>query len=122
MKRIAALGLVMCAAGCVAPGDGRYAGTMVMTQGVCGPGYEAGQPAQATLVLQDGKAEFVPNDGVAVLTGTIDGAGHVHVANTAPGADHKPFVQVFEGMRTGDSISGDYASPRCRAKVTVTLK
>ena len=103
--------------GCGAEGDGRYAGTMAVQQGDCGPGFSSS--TAATLMVREGKAEFAPNDGVTVLSGNMNGAGQVHVANTTPGADHKPFVQVFEGVRKGETISGQYASPRCRATVTL---
>ena len=117
MRLVIVVALLAGLAGCGAAGDGRYAGTMAVEQGDCGPGF--GSKAPATLMLRDGKAEFAPNDGVSVLSGEMNGAGQVHVANTTPGADHKPFPQVFEGVRKGEAITGQYASPRCRATVTL---
>ncbi len=112
------VGLVSCSS----TTNGRYVGDLSVEQGSC-----SSQPANAghiaaTLVLRGDKAEFAPDDGVAVLTGQIDSAGHLLVSSNAPGADHKPFREVFEGDRTGDKIRGKFATPLCRATVELSRR
>ena len=102
--------------GCAGPNDGRFVGHAVTTQGDCGLGFVAGR-STATLLLRSGAAEFVPSDGVTVLPGRVDDAGQVRTGSAAAGAEKKPFVQAFEGKRDGDRVSGQYATPRCRATV-----
>ena len=89
---------------------------------MCGTGFDAGGKAAATLIVQGNDAQFAPSDGVTVLKGHISPAGHVAAASTTDGADHKPFQQVFEGDRTGDRVTGRFASPRCRAAVVLSLR
>jgi hypothetical protein len=104
-------------AGCGAAGDGRYAGHLVTTQGDCGLGFDSQGNATATLTLRGSEAQFAPTDGVTVLPGHVDGAGHVLAGSNATGADKKPFPQVFDGSRAGEHVHGTFATPRCRASV-----
>ncbi len=109
---------VAALAGCSGGGT-RYTGSFATEQGVCGTGFDAGGKASATLIVDGDDVHFAPTDGVTVLTGHISAAGHILAASTAPGADHKPFQQVFEGDRSGDRVAGRFASPRCRAAVVL---
>ena len=90
-------------------------------QGVCGSGFDAGK-APATLIVHGGDVQFAPSDGVTVITGHITATGHVVATGVTDGADHKPFQQVFEGDRTGDRVTGRFASPRCRASGVLSLR
>ena len=111
---------VLALAGC-AEGSVRYAGMLTTTQGACGgAGMGAGGTAPATLIIRGGDAQFTPTDGVTVLRGQSRADGHVDAQSALPGADHKPFQQVFEGERDGTRITGRFASPRCRATVVLT--
>jgi hypothetical protein len=105
---------------CGPPSDGRYAGHVVTSQGDCGLGFDPQGTATATLILRGGEAQFAPTDGVAVLPGHIEGAGHVLAGSNAIGADKKPFPQVFDGSLTGERVHGTFATPRCRASVDLT--
>jgi hypothetical protein len=116
-------GLVLVGlAGCVAASDGTYVGVVSTELGACGPGFDSRGKTTATLVLHGADVQFAPQDGVIVLNGHMDAAGHVIATNTAPGMDHKPFQQVFEGDRNGDQVVGRFASPRCRATVQLTRR
>ncbi len=105
--------------GCAGGGD-RFAGTLTTDQGACGPGFDSAGKATSSLVIRAGKVQFAPSDGVLVLDGQENTAGHVTASSNAIGADRKPFPQVFEGDRTGDRITGKFATPRCRASVVMT--
>jgi hypothetical protein len=102
--------------------DGRYVGTVSTEQGACGVGFDAQGKATATLMLHDGDAKFAPSGGVLVLDGHVDSTGHVLVGSSAPGADRKPFVQVFEATRDGERVVGKFATPRCRATVELSRR
>ena len=104
--------------GCTATGnrDGRYAGAVDADAGVCGATKSHGN---ATLLLRGQDAMFAPDDGVLVLHGRVDAAGHVTASATAPGVDHKPFAMVLEGDVRDGRVSGRYATPRCRAAVSL---
>ena len=118
--RIACVAL-LALAGCGA-GDERFTGAITTEQGQCGPGFDDSGKATATLMLRGKKAEFVPSDGVVLLSGQVDAAGRVRAGSSAPGGDKKPFPQVFEGERKGDQVVGRFATPRCRAVVTLTRR
>ena len=120
-SKIIVAGLLVLSA-CGNAGDGRYTGIVTTDQGLCGVGFDDHGKANATLLLRDGRAQFVPDNGVTVLNGQEDNAGHIHVATTGEGADHKPFNQIFEGDRHGDKVVGQLASPRCRATVELTRR
>ena len=107
-------------AGCGGRTDGTYVGLLTTQQGLCGMGEDSRANAPATLSLRGKDAQFEPEDGVIMLEGHIDNAGHVLAQSNAPGADHKPFPQVFEGDLTANRVSGRFATPRCRAIVTLT--
>ncbi len=113
---------VAAVSGCGATGDGRYVGTVSAEQGSCGAEFDGQGKATATLLLRGTEAKFAPSDGVVVLDGHINGAGHVIAQNSAAGVDHKPFLQVFEGERTGTRVTGQFASPRCRAAVELARR
>jgi hypothetical protein len=122
LSQIGAFGanvLVIAAlAGC-GPLQQRYAGPITVTQGDCGTAFHSGTTA-ADLSVRGKEALFAPNEGVVVLSGNVNDAGHVATQSNAPGADKKPFLQVFEGDVHGDHVTGVFATPRCRA--TVDLK
>jgi hypothetical protein len=121
-SRGAGLSLVLVMlAGCAgAAWDGRYAGAVDADQGVCGP-VAGGAHLVGSLQIRGNDVQFAPDSGVLVLPGHVDAAGHVTAAVNAPGADHKPFLMVFEGDLHGDQVNGHYATPRCRAVVQLHL-
>lgn len=117
--RSCAVALGLALAGC-AGGNGRFIGTMTTEQGACGPGFDSAGQAAAVLIVQGEEVQFAPTQGVLVLRGKVNDAGHVVASNSTAGADRKPFLMVFEGDRTGDGVQGRFASPRCRATVLLT--
>ncbi len=118
----AATMLLLLLSACTASGDGRFVGPLTTDQGACGLGFDDQGKATATLLLRGEAAKFAPTTGVLVLSGHVNGAGHVLAGNNTPGADRKPFPQVFEGERTGNQVVGRFATPRCRAAVTLTRR
>ncbi len=111
--------LLIGLAGCANTTNGLYLGLVSTQQGVCGPndGNQAG--TRASLTLRGKDVQFQPDNGVIVLEGHLDSAGHMLAQSNAPGADHKPFAQVFEGDLVGHRIVGRFATPRCRATVSL---
>jgi hypothetical protein len=107
---------LIAVAGCTAGRNGRYAGSVVTQAGVCGLTSNGGH-ADGTLMIRGDEVVFSPDQGVVLLNGRVDTAGHVKASVTAPGIDHKPFPMVFEGDLQGTRIAGRYATPRCRATV-----
>jgi hypothetical protein len=103
-------------AGCANGRDGRYTGNVVTESGICGLASNGGH-ADGTLMIRGNEVVFAPDQGVVLLNGHVDSAGHVKASVTAPGVDHKPFPLVFEGDLQGTRVAGRYATPRCRATV-----
>jgi hypothetical protein len=103
-------------AGCAGGRDGRYVGNVVTDSGTCGLASNGGQ-AEGTLLIRGNEVVFAPDQGVVLLTGHVDPAGHVKASVTAPGVDHKRFLMAFEGDVKGTQVAGRYATPRCRATV-----
>jgi hypothetical protein len=110
---------VLLLAGCAASGsiEGRYAGTVDVTAGVCGLSPGGAKQTKGTLMIKGDEVLFAPDEGVAVLRGKIDGSGHLTASETGPGVDHKPFPMVFEGDLRDGKVAGRYSTPRCRAVV-----
>ena len=107
-----ACGLALLAlAGC-GPGDQRYVGPVTTDQGACGLGFDDQGRAEATLLVRGDQARFLPTSGTQTLAGHVDAAGHVMAGSTLPGADRKPFVQVFEGEVKAGHVTGKFATPR----------
>ena len=109
-------------AACGAAGDGRYVGVASTEQGSCGLGFDEAGKAASTLLIRGNEVKFAPSDGVVVLEGRVDHGGHVLAQGTTVGADHKPFLQIFEGDQRGSQIKGQFASPRCRVSVELTRR
>ena len=109
--------IVFGVVGCGGAEGSRFVGSVATTQGICGLGFDAQGKATATLMVRGSDVQFVPSDGVTVLPGHMDAAGHVLAGSNAVGGDKKPFPQVFDGERKGDAVSGVFATPRCRADV-----
>ena len=107
---------------CGAAGDGRYVGVASTEQGLCGQGFDEAGKATSTLLIRGSEVKFAPSDGVVVLEGRVDNSGHVLAQGITAGADRKPFLQVFEGDRSGSHIKGQFASPRCRMSVELTRR
>ncbi len=107
-------------AGCAPGRSASYVGVLADQQGYCGAAENSHGITPATLSIRGHTVQFEPESGVINLDGQIDSAGHVLAESNTPGADHKPFLQVFEGDLAGNSVTGRFATPRCRA--TVTLK
>ena len=103
--------------GCAANATGTYVGPLAIEQGVCGE-----SQTTASLTLRGKTVQFAPNNGVVVLEGHVDSDGHVLAQSQTLGADHKPFAQVFEGQLANGHITGRYATPRCRATVTLVRR
>ena len=116
--RAAWVAMAVLAAGCGAPGDGRYVGRLVG---------EAPQPCPdgtAVLLLRGDEARFIPNEGVVVLDGKVGPDGAVAAAaeragarSERGGAPRAPFRMVFQGRLENGRVTGTYGTPLCRGHV-----
>lgn len=106
--------------GCGEPRDRLFLGQVTPTSGMCGLSAAARSVMQGTLSIRDGVVLFAPETGVIALPGRIDALGHIVAGQTVAGADHKPFAMAFEGELKGKSVTGTYATPRCRAGVSLS--
>jgi hypothetical protein len=113
-------GILVALSACSTGRDGRYLGTLSTQNGTCGLSATANGQLDGVLMIRGDEAVFAPEEGVVVLRGRIDPAGHVVTASAPIGADRKPFTMVFEGDLHGDKVTGRYATPRCRASVALT--
>lgn len=78
------------------------------------------EPAQAELVMAEGRFQFAPTGGVVGIDGTLEKDGRLHGQRDAPGMDKKPFVQSFDGTLQADgSVTGTFVTPRCKAAVAL---
>ena len=107
--------LLLLLAACASPkptNDGEWFGDMTPDQAApyCPPG-------RASLVLRDAAALFTPNEGTQVLSGTITPEGTVAVTRSTTGADKKPYTVTLTARAENGSITGTYATPRCRYMV-----
>ena len=109
-------------ASCSFDNNVRYAGSLTVGQGDCGPAFGKIGKSTATLMLRGKDAEFVPTDGVVVLRGRVTDSGHLVAESATIGADHKPFAEIFEGDVTDTHVIGQFGSPRCRASVELTRR
>jgi hypothetical protein len=95
---------------------GLWTGTLVADRGIC-------PETQASSTLQIGtkRITFTPADGSQTLHGTRDATpGRFHAQLILSDMNRKPYPVVFEGKPDGDTISGVYGSPRCRAHIVLT--
>ncbi len=113
-----AMAVLLALAGCagVLPGaDARYTGHIV-------PESACGTEAPATLVVRRSRFTFTPTDGVLLIAGDMAGDGTLAGQLTTPGVDHKPFTMTFAARIAGTEVSGTYVTPRCRFRVTLSLR
>jgi hypothetical protein len=112
MRRLALLLLLATCASPTASTDGEWFGDMTPDQAPpnCPPG-------RASLVLRRASALFTPNEGTQTLNGTITPEGTVTAARNTTGADKKPYTVTLAAHVEGGSITGTYATPRCRYTV-----
>ncbi len=106
--------LAACAGGAV----GReFGGTPAVVAGACPELMSHGHTVRSVLTIRNDLVVFTPADGVVQLSGHLDKTGRVTASRSSTGADHHPFEMVFEGTLANDSVSGTFATPRCRASV-----
>nr|WP_246396231.1 hypothetical protein [Gluconacetobacter tumulisoli] len=95
---------------------GIWTGTLVADRGICPE-----TRAPSTLQIGTRRIAFTPADGSQTLRGTRDGPqGIFHAQLVLSDMNHKPFPMVFEARPSGDTMSGTYGTPRCRAHVVMT--
>ncbi len=76
-------------------------------------------PRPASLTIRGDKAQFAPTEGTVLLAGTIKPDGTLDAALTLTDMNHKPARYTLAAHRAGDSITGTYTTPRCRAAVSL---
>lgn len=112
MHRLALLLLLAACASPTASTDGEWLGDMTPDQ--ASPGCP---PGRASLVSKRAAALFTPNEGTQTLTGTITPEGTVTAIRSTTGADKKPYTVTLAARIGNGSITGTYATPRCRYTV-----
>ncbi len=109
-----ALALTGCAE--MLPGtDARYTGRVV-------PESACGTEAPATLVVRRSRFTFTPTDGVLLITGDVAPDGTLAGQLTTPGVDRKPFTMTLAARIAATEVDGTYVTPRCRFRVTLSLR
>ena len=123
-RRIVNAAVIFCLglANCSGVNTARYAGSLTVEQGDCGPAFTQAGQNTATLMLRGKDVEFAPTNGVVVLRGRTTDTGHLVALNNTIGADHKPFSEGFEGDLTSSRVVGKFGNPRCRATVDLTRR
>jgi len=106
------LAALLLTASCAQMHDETFTGTVTPLAGVCDA------PTRAILTIRHSTVQFTPS-GVLNLSGAIDPSGHISASLSLSGADRKGYKLSFAGERHGDVITGIYATPRCRASVTL---
>lgn len=109
------LTLLLLLAGCASPTastDGEWFGDMTPEQAApnCLPG-------RASLLSKRGALLFNPNEGTQTLSGTMTPDGTAAATQSTTGADKKPYVATLAARVEDGSITGTYATPRCRYTV-----
>lgn len=91
----------------------------MVTAGTCPEfgGLEHGR--RSLLVMRGGNVVLTPGDGVFELRGKADAAGHVTASKEPAHAGHQSYDLVFDGQLAEGVVVGAFASPRCRASVTM---
>lgn len=79
-----------------------------------------GEKQDGALTLGSHHFAYAPNQGAIVIEGAVDKSGKLSGSYKAIGADHKPYVQSFQGQLAGDTISGTLTKPGCQAVVVLT--
>ena len=72
-----------------------------------------------TLVIQQGKVVFAPDDGTWTLDGTLNGAS-VEADKSRPSFDHKIFATDLKATVTDTKALGTYSTPTCKYNVDLT--
>ena len=98
--------------------QGRWIGTVKPVSGTCDPA------SQAVLTIEIGETKphavvFAPTGGVLALRGNSDGESQVTADLHTTGINHQLYTLEFNGIKTGELITGTYISQRCRSEVTL---
>jgi len=105
--------LCIALAGCADDVPSRYVGSLTPLAGTCDTA------ARTLLVRHASSVEFVPQDGVLILRGTLNAAGDIEATQDMRGATQGPYRLTFTGKLAADQITGTYVTPRCRYRVTL---
>lgn len=92
---------------CAGQSQRNFIGTLQPETGYCDPA------SQAELSIEGSGILFAPSSGTILLRGQKSGE-NLTAATTLPGADKMPYALSFRGVLSGKTISGTYATPRCR--------
>ncbi len=115
--RFAALTLLLAACARSDGSDGFYAGPVTPDQ----PGPDCA-PSRGTLQIRREVAIFVPDEGTWVLQGPLGPDGVVSADRSQVGVNKQIYDTTFQGRRTGDTVAGDYTTPKCHFKVVLTRR
>jgi hypothetical protein len=90
-----------------------FAGTLTPQAGTCDAA------SRAVLVKRGQYIQFAPRQGVLVLTGRITQDGRASAGLDTVGADRKPYHLSFGATLAGQTMEGEFITPRCRYTATL---
>ncbi len=93
--------------------SGLWTGMLVADQGEC-PIEQA-----STLDIRHNDVTFAPANGALVLHGRLHPDGTVHADLLLSDRSKKKLPMVFEGHPSGDTITGIFGTPSCRAHIVL---
>jgi hypothetical protein len=108
LQAVVALMAAATLAACAGGQTVTYVGHLTALAGTCDA------TNRATLQRHGTAVQFTPQDGVLVLEGTVSAGGAINASTQTTGMDRKPYNLSFRGQIEGGSVSGTYASSRCR--------
>ncbi|MDF7674519.1 hypothetical protein PT277_03950 [Acetobacteraceae bacterium ESL0709] len=93
---------------------GTWKGKLVTEEGACATKEESLLRVRGQTLI------FNPGMGTAVLKGNYKEGQQVFQAELVEkGMNNTPYRRVFKAYPVGETIGGTYASPRCRARITL---
>ncbi|GBR05566.1 hypothetical protein [Acetobacter oeni] len=93
---------------------GLWTGTLVTDQGNCPDQMES------TLQIEPSRIAFTPGTGALILHGKPDkDHKHFHAQLMLTDMKKKPLPMVFEGHPDGQTITGEFGTPTCRAHIVM---
>ncbi len=91
-----------------------FAGPVTPLAGTCDPA------TRGTLTLRHRAVQFAPSSGVLVLAGTVASDGSLAASLKQSGIDKASYQLQLQARLTGETVVGEYRTPRCRYAVRLS--
>lgn len=105
--------LCLALATCAAAAPGTYIGNLVPITGACDP------PSRSVLIRHGSTVQFLPEDGVLILNGSIAPDGLISAAQQTRNINNVPARLYLTARLTRDHVDGIFTTPSCRYTVTL---